>query len=151
MSGRNEKGSTARDEFAGAICALKRALPQTYLLARAGWSSRFSPPSATSLHSPVRRGRWAWGRPATSLPCRRNACRYRGRQNAGLHALGLRGHAHLTPCRIYRRNRACRKLRPPAPAPTPGALDKAVAAAYGFSTVRPAGPAAAPARAPERG
>jgi hypothetical protein len=34
------------------------------------------------------------------------------------------------------------------PAPIPGALDKAAAAAYGVSTARPAGPAAAPARAP---
>ena len=32
-------------------------LRATYLLARAGWSSRFSPPSATSARSPMRRGR----------------------------------------------------------------------------------------------
>jgi hypothetical protein len=38
----------------------------------------------------------------------------------------------------------------PAP-PIPDALDKAAAAAYEFSTARPAGPAAAPARAPGRG
>ena len=36
------------------------------------------------------------------------------------------------------------------PAPIPGALDKAAAAAYGVSTAHRAGPAAAPARAPER-
>ena len=34
------------------------------------------------------------------------------------------------------------------PAPIPGALDKAAAAAYGVSTAHPAGPAAGPARAP---
>jgi len=37
------------------------------------------------------------------------------------------------------------------PASSPDALDRAGAAADGFSTARPAGPAAAPSRAPVRG
>ena len=48
--------------------------------------------------------------------------------------------------------RAGESSRPGSPAglrpSIPGALDKAAAAAYGVSTARPAGPAAAPARAP---
>ena len=79
---------------------------QTYLLARVGWSSRFSPPSATSLHSPMRRGRLAGrGRRATSLPCRRNACRYRGRHERRSSCTAPSRPCTPEPCRIYRRNR----------------------------------------------
>jgi hypothetical protein len=122
--------------YGGRICSRGR-----------GWSSRFSPPSATPLHSPMRRGRWA-GRPATSLPCRRNACRYRADVNAGLDALRLRGHAHLNLVDLSAESRMQEAAASCLPAPTPGALDKAAAAAYGALRARPAGPAAAPARAP---
>jgi len=81
-----------------------------------GWSSRFSPSSATSLHSPMRRGRLA-GR--------------RWSQRFAIPAIASRGSG--------------------LPPPIPGALDKAAVAAYAVSTARPAGPAAAPARAPGRG
>jgi hypothetical protein len=63
-----------------------------------GWSSRFSPPSATSLHSPMRRGRLA-GQGGPLHPCHAGV-------NAGPHALRLQ---HLkTLSDLW--NRECRKL-----------------------------------------
>jgi hypothetical protein len=151
-----------------------------------GWSSRFSPPSATSLHSPMRRGRLAgWGRPLH--PCQAGVMpAATGTDNAGLHALRLRRHADLNlvgsiggianagSCVSAAGDRApahvpavmrgvvlafrqCRRAEPGAQGGLrlrpliPGALDKAAAAAYGVATARPAGPAAAPAGAPECG
>ena len=91
------------------------ALRRTYLLARAGWSSRFPPSSATSLHSPMRRGRLAVAvagrRPATSVSCGRNACRYRDRHERRSSCTAPSRPCTSETCRIYRRNRECRKLR----------------------------------------
>ena len=96
MSGRNEKGST-RDEFTGRLHAETGPCGGTYLLARAGWSSRFPPSSATSLHSPMRRGRLAVGAAGPLHPCHAGVmpAAIGTGMNAGLHALRLRGHAHL--------------------------------------------------------
>ena len=100
MSGRNEKGSTPL----GAIFLLKRGVA-AYLVARAGWSSRFSPSSATSLHSPMRRGRLA-GRGGPLHPsCRRNACRYRDRHERRTSCTAPSRPCTPEPCRTYRRNR----------------------------------------------
>ena len=66
--------------FAKAIRALKRGLAANVSVARAGWSSRFSPSSATSPHRPMRRGRLAGRRrsrgPAAQSPA---ACSRRRR------------------------------------------------------------------------
>ena len=45
------------------------------------------------------------GRPATSLPCRRNACRYRGRHERRSSCTAPSRPCTPEPCRIYRRNR----------------------------------------------
>src|SRR6266404_7467298 len=64
---RKEKGSTRRDEFAGAICMLKRGLAADVSARRAGVVLQIFP-SATSLHSPMRRGRLA-ARGGPLQPC----------------------------------------------------------------------------------
>src|SRR3954462_9579912 len=54
------------------------ALRRTYLLARAWWSSRFSPPSATSLHAPCGGVVWLDVADRSGLRCRhgpRERCR----------------------------------------------------------------------------
>jgi hypothetical protein len=68
------KVQCVRDEFGEAICLLKRGLAVDVSVREGGGGPfGFAPPSATSLHSPMRRGRLAGREPATSLPCRRHA------------------------------------------------------------------------------
>jgi len=57
--GRMKKVQCRPRPICRAICMLKRGLAADVSVARTGWSSRFSPSSATSLHSPMRRGRLA--------------------------------------------------------------------------------------------
>jgi hypothetical protein len=115
MSGRNSKGSTpAALNLAPAAPAVETGrCGRRNLWGGRGGPPDYSPPSATSPHGPVRRGRSdaraaAVLRIVTSWPCRHCASRYRGRhecRSAGTATTGI-GNRRLTIRQCWRRRRA---------------------------------------------